>query len=234
MTFEEWLVLRGLSVSTAEKYAGAISGPLSDWAMEHGLLSGPLVAMESPGKYEAVSAKLTELPVFLERNIRGHNMYSAALSHYGIYLKGSFENDVESDVATVLRDPGTATTEKIELIKARIGQGKFREQLVSHWGQCAVTGYKDVSLLVASHIKPWRVSDNKERLDPFNGLLLLPNLDRAFDKGLLTFDAAGALQVSPLLSNPDQLGIVQGVRALLRPEHQVYMEFHRACVYRAK
>lgn len=233
MTFEDWLVRRGLSSSTAEKYAGAVSGPLSDWAIEHGILAGPLVAMESPAKYEAVSAKLSELPIFRERNERGHNMYSAALARFGAYLKEFPKNDVEADVADVIADPATTVTEKLELVKARIGQGKFREQLVLRWKGCAVTGYQDISMLIASHIKPWSASTNPERVDPANGLLLLPNLDRAFDRGLLTFDASGELQVSPALSSPLALGIVPGMRARLGPEHQRYMEFHRTVVYRA-
>jgi hypothetical protein len=234
MTFKDWLVLRGLSASTAEKYAGAVAGPLSDWAMEHGILAGPLLAIESPAKYETVSAKLSELPIFRERNERGHHMYSAALARFEGYLREYSLNDVEADVAQVLTDPATTATEKLELVKARIGQGNFREQLIRRWEGCAVTGYQDVSLLIASHIKPWSVSNNHERVDPANGLLLLPNLDRAFDKGLLTFAASGELQVSPLLSRPQQLGIAPGMSARLGPEHQKYMEFHRAVVYRAK
>ena len=234
MTFEQWMILRGLSESTAEKYAGAVAGVLSEWAKETGLLHGPILAMESLSRYEDVAAELAKLPVFVERNERGHNMYSSALARFGSYLKESFDNDVESDVAAVLKDQATTTTEKLELVKARIGQGRFREQLVSHWRCCAVTGYKDVQLLIASHIRPWSASDNHQRLDPFNGLLLLPNLDRVFDKGLVTFDAEGFLQMSPLLSSPLQLGIAPGMRILLQPSHQVYMEFHRAVVYRAQ
>ena len=50
-------------------------------------------------------------------------------------------------------------------------------------GRCAVTGLDLPLLLRASHIKPWRDSDNRERLDPYNGLLLSPSYDAAFDWG---------------------------------------------------
>jgi putative restriction endonuclease len=190
--------------------------------------------MESPATYAAISSELAKLPIFVERNERGHNMYSSALARFGDYLAEGFENNIESDVESVLTDQNASPTEKIELVKARIGQGVFRLKLMSHWHGCAVTDYKELTLLVASHIKPWRSSSNAERLDPFNGLLLLPNLDRAFDRGLVTFDEAGKILVSPLLSKPQSLGIAEGMGASLQPKHQQYMEFHRAKVYRAK
>ena len=89
-------------------------------------------------------------------------------------------------------------------------------------------------MLVASHIKPWRASTNPERLDPFNGLLLLPNLDRAFDRGFVTFAEDGKILVSPLLSDPTSLGISPDMAVVLQTNHQPYMTFHRTTVYRAK
>ena len=49
------------------------------------------------------------------------------------------------------------------------------------------------TLLRASHIKPWRAASGAERLDKFNGLLLTPNLDLAFDQGLISFDDHGQI-----------------------------------------
>ena len=54
-----------------------------------------------------------------------------------------------------------------------------------HNRQCIVTGIDIHELLVASHIKPWRVCDNKERIDTENGLLLSLSMDRLFDGGLI-------------------------------------------------
>ena len=48
-----------------------------------------------------------------------------------------------------------------------------------------MSGITSTWILIASHIKPWRVSNNNERLDVYNGLLLLPNLDKLFDKGYI-------------------------------------------------
>jgi hypothetical protein len=240
MNFEQWLTQRGLSQSTIKKYAGALHGPLSSWALEHKLLSGPLSLMESPTEFDKVATQIAQLPIFQERDKRGHNMYSSALAQFRDYLRSSNEeqdtepigSDLNADIEAVLLDQQTTTTEKLELVKARVGQGKFRDQLKAHWQKCAVTGYQDLDLLIASHIKPWRACDNSERLNPFNGLLLLPNLDRAFDKGFLTFDSTGMLLTSPMLLHPERLGIVPGMRAELQPAHQEFMQFHRMHVFK--
>lgn len=88
-------------------------------------------------------------------------------------------------------------TEREALGRARIGQGKFRDDLMARWnGKCAVTGLARPELLRASHIKPWSSSNNQERLDPSNGLLLSIAYDAAFDRGLITFDDNGNLQLA--------------------------------------
>ena len=79
-------------------------------------------------------------------------------------------------------------TEKDAIVKTRIGQDKFREDLVNRWQCCAVTSCRAISVLRASHIKPWHLCTNDERLDVDNGLLLTPNLDALFDTGLVSFD----------------------------------------------
>ncbi|MCC6242249.1 MAG: HNH endonuclease, partial [Gemmatimonadaceae bacterium] len=79
-----------------------------------------------------------------------------------------------------------AETEREQVTKARVGQGQFRERLLSLWRGCAVTGVARPDLVRASHIKPWRMSNNEERLDPSNGLLLLPQYDHLFDAGFIS------------------------------------------------
>ena len=228
------MLKRGLSASTAEKYAGAVTGPLTEWGIAAGVIQGPLVAMESPVAYAEASSKLTALPIFTERNSRGHNMYSSALARFAGYIEEGFTGEVGADIENILIDPCINPTERLELVKARIGQGTFRQKLLLHWECCAVTGYHELSMLVASHIKPWSASSNSERLDPFNGLLLVPNIDRAFDRGFITFDEAGRLLVSPLLSDAGALGITAGACVALRPEHQPFVAYHRANVFRSE
>ena len=103
-------------------------------------------------------------------------------------------------------------------------------------GRCAVTGLDLPPLLRASHIKPWRDSNNHERLDPFNGLLLSPSYDAAFDSGLIAFADEGAVIVSAKLSpsRVDRLGMSQAARIIgLQENHRAYLEHHRRNVFMA-
>ena len=89
-----------------------------------------------------------------------------------------------------------AETEKQALIDARIGQGRFRRDVIRLHKMCPVTGVDNPDLLIASHIKAWkRPCTNLERLDPHNGLLLAPHIDKLFDRGFISFSSEGKLLV---------------------------------------
>lgn len=130
------------------------------------------------------------------------------------------------------------TTEAERLVVQRVGQDLFRERLLEYWeGRCAVTELAVPELLRASHIKPWADCEtDAERLDVFNGLLLAAHLDAAFDAGLVTVTADGAIRVSPHLS-PDALGLLGLDRPVavrrLEPRHQSYLTWHRSHVFRS-
>ena len=74
--------------------------------------------------------------------------------------------------------------EKIQLTKSRRGQGIFKANVRLIENHCSITGVNNIKHLRASHIKPWAASDNDEKLDGFNGLLLSPHVDHLFDRGL--------------------------------------------------
>jgi putative restriction endonuclease len=90
-------------------------------------------------------------------------------------------------------------TETTSTVKIRIMQSFFRKTVLAAYNSpCCITGNPVDELLVASHILPW--SDfPKERLNPRNGLCLAAHFDRAFDRGLITFDERLRLVVSPVL-----------------------------------
>lgn len=122
------------------------------------------------------------------------------------------------------------STEREQVTKSRIGQGVFRERLLTVWKGCAVTGVERPDLVRASHIKPWRMSSNEERLDPNNGLLLLPQYDHLFDGGYISFDDDGGLLESPVLADisPSLLGFERGARLRrITDAHREYLNFHR-------
>jgi len=137
------------------------------------------------------------------------------------------------DVLEKAVDESTSeSTERTSLQKSRIGQGPYRDNLLELWKkECAVTGLDLPQLLRASHIKPWRDSNNAERLDRYNGLLLSPGYDAAFDDGLISFNDDGTMFVSAILTDARlaQLGIVRGARITkpMHQKHRAYLEYHR-------
>lgn len=87
-------------------------------------------------------------------------------------------------------------TERLQLIKARVNQNFFRSTVLSSYGnKCCFTGFPIAELLVASHIIPWGVNE-KERLNPRNGLCLNSLHDKAFDRGFMTVTTDYKIKVS--------------------------------------
>lgn len=86
-------------------------------------------------------------------------------------------------------------------VMARVNQDFFRAAVLSSYQQsCCITGLSIPTLLVASHIKPWSVSDpQRERTNPRNGLCLNALHDRAFDKGLITVLPDFTIRISSAL-----------------------------------
>lgn len=81
-----------------------------------------------------------------------------------------------------------ATTEREGLVVSRVGQGYFRNQLIDKFDyKCAVTGSGVKTVLIASHIVPWREATDAERLDVNNGILLSLLYDALFDTHLISF-----------------------------------------------
>ncbi len=124
-------------------------------------------------------------------------------------------------------------TEIETLIKARLGQGSFRKNVLKLHPRCALTDLDVQPLLIASHIKPWSKCNNEERLDPFNGLMLAPNIDALFDSGLITFETDGTIKISPKidLENQKRLGISPDMKLKIRPKSKKYFEYHRNHVF---
>ncbi len=111
---------------------------------------------------------------------------------------------VLADLDALAREPDLRDTVRIQLARARVGQGFFRRQVLLKDPRCKVTGVEDQRLLIASHIKPWREASNIERLDGDNGLTLSPHVDALFDEFLLSFENEGRVLIHPSLP-PDVL-----------------------------
>ncbi|MBM7129449.1 HNH endonuclease [Dyella mobilis] len=133
----------------------------------------------------------------------------------------------------IQNDPSLDATTKKQLISARYGQGQFRRRIFQFERACRLTLVDNPLLLVASHIKPWRLcGDSIERLDGANGLLLTPHVDRLFDRGLISFEDNGKVVISPRLDRTDlvRLGLSLACDKSgmpFHPKQMAYLSFHR-------
>lgn len=125
--------------------------------------------------------------------------------------------------------------EKERMQKSRRGQGVFRQNVRSIERGCRVTGVREISHLRASHIKPWRESNDFEKLDGNNGLLLAPHIDHLFDGGWISFEDNGDLLVSSRLGQgllvSWQIPATSNVGAFNEAQCK-YLSFHRDFVFR--
>ena len=130
--------------------------------------------------------------------------------------------------------PRATEAERLEV--RRVGQDIFRSGLLDYWdGRCAITDLAVPALLRASHIRPWADCNNDaERLDVFNGLLLAPHLDAAFDTGFITIAQNGTVRISNVL--PSDARSVLGLDRTLKIRrlhcaHERYLSSHRANIF---
>ena len=129
----------------------------------------------------------------------GSDVYAISVGINSAPFRISVEDD-DSLINQIHFDSDIPDTEKSQLILARRGQGLFRRRLELIESGCRLTGVSDRAHLVASHIKSWRDSTNRERLDGHNGLLLAPHADHLFDRGFISFEDNGKLLASPQLA----------------------------------
>lgn len=228
--FYKWIIDSGRSPSTADKYSSSVKGPLTKWAKSGNIISGSLFEYDTKRSISSIANEIRELDIFKSRNSSGNGMTHHALKAYETYRIETVEHSAAADIISIIEEC-ESTTEREQLVAARMGQGLFRKELISIWGSCSVTGYSLTSLLVASHIKPWRWSSNKERLDPSNGLLLTPNLDKAFDRFLISFASSGNILISPELIELHKIAIDSTMKIKMTSCTQVYMDHHRQYYY---
>ena len=149
----------------------------------------------------------------------------------------SHPSDIEKE-QNILSDNNTLTAEiKEQTIRARVGQGKYREDLLKQCPFCPITLIGDDRLLIASHIKPWAKSTQYEKLDPKNGFMFTPTIDRLFDRGFITFEENKKILISPWLSrttihrlNIQTTGIIEHLPINGREN---YLSYHRDKIFKS-
>ncbi|MFL6726014.1 MAG: HNH endonuclease [Sphingomicrobium sp.] len=126
-------------------------------------------------------------------------------------------------------------TQKLQLVLSRRGQGVFKANVRLNGKTCRCTGVSHPSLLVASHIKPWSKSSDKEKLDGYNGIMLSPHVDRLFDRGFISFEDDGGLKISSKLAagTLEQWGLQSSMNVgPFSPKQSIYLEYHRDHVFK--
>ena len=151
---------------------------------------------------------------------------------------GNFQDDSQFDSveASLRMRMDIAETEKLQLVKSRRGQGLFKTNVRMVENSCRITGVSQISMLKASHIKPWSKSNDREKIDGFNGLLLAPHIDHLFDGGFITFERQGSMLISPSLdlSVLERWKIPRDINVGGFVDKQVeYLEFHHDKVFKA-
>ncbi|MFI4971042.1 MAG: HNH endonuclease [Hyphomicrobiales bacterium] len=126
-------------------------------------------------------------------------------------------------------------TEIRALTLARRGQGFFRKEVAYIERGCRLTGVTERRHLRASHIKPWRESNDTERLDGSNGLLLSPHVDHLFNDGYLSFRRDGRVLRSPQLHEEVvgqwTLDLNMNVGTFTRRQEN-FLEYHRDVLFK--
>lgn len=156
----------------------------------------------------------------------------SALNKYLAFL--SSNNQAPSIADDIFDITGINSTSVKREVESRLGQGKYRQELIKIWGKCAVTEFERVDLLISSHIKPWLKSTDIERLDPFNGLLLSPSLDKLFDRGYISFTDEGNIIISSLMDEEDitKIGLNKTMKLYkVEPNCIPYLKYHRTEVF---
>jgi len=174
-----------------------------------------LKKVESPESIEKIKKHVSEINYLIE--------YIETLED---------DADVFFFISTINND-NISSTMKQDILNIRIGQHRFRKNVLDYWNnRCSVTGAS--SFIYASHIKPWRISSNKERLDTYNGLALSPVYDKAFDAGLISFNGEGNILISQGLKDDAELLGISGDECIkgLNFHHFKYLDYHQKHIFK--
>lgn len=180
-------------------------------------------------KYEELKILADEIPVIKE---------------FLCFLKSELSdikiNDAEFQIT---KNASLSELQKIQIIKARKGQGEYRDKLLNKYGRCVITGITTKKILIASHIKPWSACCKEQKyeecIDAENGLLLSPFWDKLFDLGYISFEDDGKMKVSKKLDKitvSEMNKTNENIKLLfeLSEKQKYYMKYHRENIYDKK
>ena len=152
------------------------------------------------------------------------------------YNKNYHPAKIREEEEKIEQDTHISEEKKEQLVQARKGQGEYRKKLLEEKAECLITRVNDERLLIASHIKPWAISNETEKVDHYNGLALTPTYDRMFDQGFISFSDEGVIMISPYISPlnlkklnlaPDRKYEVPNIQQRIK-----YLVYHRDNIFK--
>ena len=167
---------------------------------------------EEENKFRANEPSIFDLGSPTQTSYPQKRFCTAAIRRLGEFIRQECDSEITEFVNASAQDGlqisenllkkfqiNHSSTEKERIVKHRIGQDLFRTVLLNIYdSKCCLTGLDVPDVLRASHIIPW-AENEKNRLNPENGLCLSATYDAAFDKHLITFDENYRLVLSPVI-----------------------------------
>lgn len=226
--FYNWLTETKIKVTRPDKYSNTIT-TISNHFKKSLNKEINLYEIKNSNEVLRLKEEYFSYDEFFEKNKTGNRMYSRSLDLYIEFLETNRQqiDDTIIEIEQIKNDKILTTLEKELIILSRIGQGKYRDDLIELWKCCAISKFEDSRFLIASHIKPWKKSTNQEKIDKYNGILLLPTYDKLFDLGFISFDDNGKIIISKFLKNFDKLGINNDILIIINNDSKQYLKYHR-------
>ena len=198
----------------------------------------PIIGATGNGSMGAYLAEIPPEMFAAIKGLIGVDWDRAMNALHSIANEKGVDTEQEERALIVAIEQRTTLTpvERKQLIRARVGQGKYRERVLEVERACRITGVEDPRHLVASHIKPWRVSTDIEKLSAYNGLMLSPHVDHLFDKGYIGFERTGKIIVSSELDYEvmNRWAIHESRNVgTFSAEQSEFLEFHRDTIFRS-
>ena len=161
-------------------------------------------------------------------------IYEIGAKVFNTILNTDFEEgeNIPSNTEKNISTPTGPSTLSNVMVNRRSSawQNIFKKKLFKLWpSECAISKVKNKSLLIGAHIKPWTKSNDIEKVDEYNGLLLAPGPDKLFELGLISFEDNGKIIVSKEISSEDlsKLNINRNFTIFFKEAHKKYLRYHR-------
>ncbi len=151
----------------------------------------------------------------------------------------TIENKYSADLKDIRHLKGEY---KLREVKTRVNQNVFRQIVIANYnGRCAITGIDIPDLLLASHILPWSKNE-KERLNPENGICLSPLYDKAYDKGYIGITEKFDIVLSSALKKKHKeayhekhFAVLEGSKIFMPKKYQPakkFLQYHMDVIFK--